>query len=215
MRQATREIIMSTSQRRRGLLLGAVRHRSAPALVAAMATAALALAACASNANANGQSGSGSLGVTTAPAPPVAVPSASGTSGATSGATGTPTGGGNATTAPPASAHIVKFDVKQQPMCPIAPSSDSPFSSPGRDIVVEWNVTGATGIALSVDDTEFFSMHRSGSYGNYGPTGEVEIGFGCGTSDGPTTTHKYTLNTIGGRGPSVEKTLTVTVQTSP
>lgn len=205
---------MSTSQRRR-LLLDAPRYRSASAGLAVIVAVVLALAGCASNANADGQSGVGSLGVTTAPAPPVAVPSDTGPSGATSGDTTTPPGGGNATTAPGASARIVQFDVKQQPMCPITPSSDSPFSSPGRDIVVEWHVTGATGIALSVDDTEFFSMHRSGSYGNYGPTGEAEIGFACGSSDGPTTTHKYTLNTTGGRGPSVEKTLTVTVQTSP
>jgi hypothetical protein len=93
-------------------------------------------------------------------------------------------------------------------------TTDAPFHQDGADIIVQWKVTGATGVALSLDSPGFFKQYGTGSIGKYGATGEMELSFQCDVTVQPNTTHVYTLDTIGG-GPSVEKSLTVTKPTSP
>jgi hypothetical protein len=102
------------------------------------------------------------------------------------------------------SAHIVSFTVVQQPRCP---SGTTKYETPAVPAKISWKVSGATGIALSVDDPE-----RVGSYGSYGAEGTLEFTFSCGGPVGSTETHTYTLTTTGGSGHPKSKTLTVSTK---
>ena len=88
--------------------------------------------------------------------------------------------------------------MKQKPACPVIPTSDAPFSKAGTDIVLEWNVTGATQVALSLDNPGFFKTYHTGSIDNYPTKHTVDLSFQCDPTVQPNTTHKYTLDTIGG-----------------
>ena len=189
--------------------MSSTRHRRAVVALAlvALAVAACTVAACAKQNGTNGQGNVGSLGAAPSP-PPVAAPSPAPTT-----VTSTPPTGATKTTK--SGARILTFDVKQKPSCPVIASSDSPFGAPGQDVILEWSVTGATGIALSIDNPDYYDMNHMGSYGSYGPTGEVDISFPCDQAQQPNTTHQYTLNTVGGTGPSVSMTLKVSAQTNP
>jgi hypothetical protein len=110
-------------------------------------------------------------------------------------------------------AQIVYFKVTHQPACPVVATADAPFSAPGQDLTIAWKVTGATGVALSVDNPNYYASNNRGSFGSYGPEQSQTIGFGCDTSV-PNSTHKYTINTTGG-GASKSMTITVTVPSSP
>ena len=101
-------------------------------------------------------------------------------------------------------AQIVSFTVVQQPTCP---SGTTKYETPGVPLKISWKVTGATGVALSVDDP-----HRVGSYGSYGTEGTLEFTFSCGGAVGSTETHRYTLTTTGGSGQPKAKTLTVSTK---
>jgi hypothetical protein len=203
-----------------------VRRRAFRVLAVSGLAAALTLtSACASTRTATG---SGALsGQAPAVSPtPGATTTGSGTGGGsggtgTTGTTGTGTttrgSGGGSTTRPPAPSgpRIVSFVVTQQPSCPIVGTTDAPFSKPGTDIKLSWNVTGGVKrVALSLDSPGFFQQYGTGSIDTYAPQGSVDLSFQCDPTDQPNTTHKYTLDTIGG-GTSVEKTITVTKQTSP
>jgi hypothetical protein len=111
-------------------------------------------------------------------------------------------GGGGDGGAP--GAQIVSFTVVQQPTCP---SGTTKYETPGVPLKISWKVTGATGIALSVDDP-----HRVGSYGSYGTEGTLEFTFSCGGAVGSTETHRYTLTTAGGSGQPKAGTLTVSTK---
>jgi hypothetical protein len=178
---------------------------------AAIGVAALAfapLAACAT-----GSTGTPDARTSTNPSAP-----ASGGLGALDGAPGggpagqpNPAGQPSASTtrsraaSPKPTAQIVSFTVTRQPACPVVGTPDAPFSAPGQDIAIEWKVTGATRVALSVD---------KGLYQTYdGIHGTATISFPCDTNQ-PMTTHTYTINTLGG-GTSRSKTLTVTKQSNP
>jgi hypothetical protein len=189
-----------------------------------LATAALLLSACSKSATVTGSSGLtgvGSQPPAVSPTPPGATPAT--TSPATSGTTDTtttdttkaPTKTKTTTKKASSGPKIDSFVVTQKPSCPIVPTSDAPFSKPGTDIKLKWTASGgATNVALSLDDVNFFKNNGSGSISNYPVTDEVDLAFECDPTVQPDTTHKYILDTIGG-GKSVEKIITVTVQTSP
>lgn len=101
-------------------------------------------------------------------------------------------------------AQIVSFTVVQQPRCA---SGTTKYETPAVPAKVAWKVTGATGIAMSVDDP-----HRVGSYGDYDAEGTLEFTFSCGGAVGSTETHRYTLTTTGGSGQPKSKTLTVSTK---
>jgi hypothetical protein len=132
------------------------------------------------------------------------------------GGTTTPTGAPTTKASSASGPQIVFFRVTQQPACPFTPSSDAPFTgAPAQDIKVAWKVSGGvTKVALSIDDPTFFDRLGSGSWQTYdGTTHEEDLPFACDGSH-PTSTHKYTINTIGG-GQSVSQTLTVSIPSHP
>ncbi len=188
-------------------------------VVGGIVVAALSLAACSSK---SGSAGAGGLvgaqpgtTVSVSTGPTTTLPPSSGSistttstpTSATTSKTGGSGGGGSGV-------HVVTFQVKQKPACPIIPTSDAPFSKAGTDIVLEWNVTGATKVALSLDSPNFFKTYHTGSIDDYPTKHTVDLTFQCDPTVQPNTTHTYTLDTIGG-GATVERTITVTVQTSP
>jgi hypothetical protein len=174
-------------------------------IVAALGLTAFALAACGHSGTTGPSGGAGALG-----AGPSASASASG-AGAL-GAAGTPSPGttsGNSGKGP----QIAYFKVTQQPLCPITGTSDAPYSRKEQPVRLAWKVTGASGIALSIDDPDFFKQHHSGTYGSYGAEGTVELSFPCSTDPNKrTVTHTYTINTLGDN--SKGKTISVTAQNS-
>jgi hypothetical protein len=188
--------------------------RRIPLLLALCALAAALVGACSS-------STAGTGGGTGSPVPTLATSqsstSAPGASGNTSSSTTTST-----KAAPHTSTHhstatsgavINSFAVSQQPRCPVVATSDAPFSAPGQPVTLTWDVSGASDVALSIDDPNFYASNHTGSYGTYPPSGSVTIDFQCNGMTQPNTTHTYTLDTVS--TPSREKTLTVTVPTNP
>ena len=101
-------------------------------------------------------------------------------------------------------AQIVNFTIVQQPRCA---SGTTKYETPAVPLKISWKVTGATGVALSVDDP-----HRVGSYGSYGLEETMEFTFSCGGAVGSTETHKYTITTTGGSGEARSKTLAVSTK---
>jgi hypothetical protein len=171
---------------------------------AALGIAALALGAC--HSGSGGKSGTGALAAASVDAtPPSAGPSGIGMLG----------GGGSAAPSSHAAAGpaIVYFKVTQPPQCEIKGTSAAPFSRPEQPVRLAWKVTGASGVALSIDDPGFFKAHHSGSYHSYGPEGSVELSFPCTDTAKPSTTHTYTLDTLGDT--TKEKTISVSAQNPP
>jgi hypothetical protein len=75
-------------------------------------------------------------------------------------------------------------------------------------------VTGATQVALSLDSPNFYAMNGgTGSIGEFAATDTADLSFQCDATVQPNTTHVYTLNTVS--KPTVAKSITVTVRTSP
>ena len=186
----------------------------------ALVAATFLLSACAktsTTAGSSGLTGVGSQAPSLSPTP----------GGSTTAATTPPTGTTTTTEAAPptntktttkkgtSSPEITSFVVAQKPQCPVVPTSDAPFSKPGTDVILKWKTTGGvTKVALSLDSPGFFKQYGTGSIDEYNASGQVDLTFQCDPTVQPDTTHTYTLDTIGG-GKSVEKTLTITVQTSP
>ncbi|MEV0717214.1 hypothetical protein [Asanoa sp. NPDC050611] len=95
---------------------------------------------------------------------------------------------------------ISYFRVKQTPRCP---SGQWPN---GREVVVEWKVTGTDKVTLSVDGP--------GVYKSYGASGSETLSFPCGDwGPGETAKHTYLLSTVGG-GPVATKEITATATVS-
>jgi len=184
--------------------------------VGGIVVAVLLVAACSSKSGSAGTGGlvgaqpgttvSVSAGSTTTLAPSTGSTTSTPTTATTSKTSGS--GGGSS------GVHIVTFKVKQKPACPIIPTSDAPFSKDGTNIILEWNVTGASKVALSLDSPNFFKTYHTGSIDDYAPKKTVDLSFQCDPTVQPNTTHTYTLDTIGG-GATIERSITVTVQTSP
>jgi len=152
------------------------------------AAAVLALAACekpkSDAAPAAAPSVSVTVSVSADPAEAAPSTSASGRTrnGQGTGSTRPSTGASNAS----GSAKIVFFDITRHPQCKAPGVSRSPAQ-------ISWKVTGATGIALSVD------TDKVGHYGEYGPEGKLDFPFTCGGTE-LTETHTFRITTRGGRG---------------
>jgi hypothetical protein len=91
------------------------------------------------------------------------------------------------------------FRIKQKPQCP---QGTSEYPVEGVPVIVEWKVTGAHEVTISVDGP--------GIYGTYPTQGSAEFTFSCGgADDGETVKHTYLLKTVGG-GSTKSKQLTAT-----
>jgi hypothetical protein len=95
---------------------------------------------------------------------------------------------------------IVYFRIAQQPRCP---QGTSEYPVEGVPVTLEWKVTGAKNVTLSVDGP--------GVYDTYGATGSATLSFPCGGEPGETVTHTYLLKTVGG-GPVRSKSLTASAE---
>jgi hypothetical protein len=167
------------------------------------ALAVLALAACQPAKSVGGGAAPAPSASAPASAPPSGKPG-SGNGGG--GGAGNGNGGGPGAGQPsnsPGSAHIVYFKISQQPKCP---QGTNKFPVPGVPVEITWKVTGATGVALSVDDP-----HHVGSYGKFGPEGKMTFQFSCNGKPGTTESHTYRITTTGGTGsPQTSQVLTAT-----
>jgi hypothetical protein len=107
-----------------------------------------------------------------------------------------------ATTRPPThddGPRIAWFRVNQRPQCP---QGTSEYPVEGVPVVLEWKVTGADRVTISVDGP--------GVYGTYSAEGSETFAFSCGgAADGETVKHTYLLKTVGG-GSARSKQLTAT-----
>jgi hypothetical protein len=112
----------------------------------------------------------------------------------------------NTETRAPDRPRIASFTVVTQPSCPVVGTPDAPFSSPGSGVVIAWEVRGADGAAISVDNPGVYGAYG----GDYPATGSLELAFPC--DGGGDTTHTYTVWPKGAEG--VHKTLTVTARAS-
>lgn len=118
--------------------------------------------------------------------------SGSGGSGGGGSAGGTRPTTAPTTSAPDGSAVIASFEVTQQPRCA---EGTAVVRAPAVPVIISWRVTGATGVALSVDNPQIV-----GSYGQYGPQESLELSFPCDGPVGSTVTHTYSITTVGGTG---------------
>jgi hypothetical protein len=117
-----------------------------------------------------------------------------------------PSGNGGRTTTPgtarpsPSGPVVVYFRVKQKPECP---KGTSKYPIPAVDLVVEWQVTGAEQVTLSVDGP--------GVYNTYGAKGSETFAWSCGGQPGTTVSHTYLLRAEAG-GVEAKKTLTASAK---
>jgi len=100
----------------------------------------------------------------------------------------------------PAGPVIEQFRVAQQPTCP---GGTTQFPIEGQPVVLEWQVTGAAQVTLSVDGP--------GAYGSYPATGGETVSFGCAGSEGDRQQHTYLL-TATADGVTVTGTLVVSAE---
>jgi hypothetical protein len=171
----------------------------------------VALAGCSKTSTVKGSGGLSGSSPSTSPT----VPATSAGSTPTTGTSATSTATGTHTKTAAAGPTIDYFAVSQKPACPVVATSASPFAKDGVDIKLKWKVTGgASKVALSLDDKDFFKTYGSGTISDYPTTDEIDLAFSCDPTVQPNTTHTYYLDTIGG-GSSVRKVVTITVQTSP
>lgn len=143
--------------------------------------------------------GAGVLGAapaTDGPSGPTTPPADQDKSPATQG--GTPTRKPATTTQ--SGPQIVYLRVKQKPQCP---QGTNQYPVPGVPLILEWKVSGAHQVALSVDNPTMV-----GSYGTYGTESTETFMFGCGGAPNTLEKHTYTIYTVGG-GAQQRKTLTV------
>ncbi len=182
------------------------------AVIAAAGTLALMVAAC----DAGATTASGGQSGPSASTPPSAAAGEGNTGTGTGTDTGgTGNGGGTATKSPTPKATTAKaspsaasgpqieyFKVSGNASC----DEQGPgFSAPGT-VTLTWKVTGATKVALSIDDPSFFSAHGTGSFDDYPATTTQTIPFACNVPTGHTATHQYTLDTIDG---GLHKSITI------
>lgn len=136
----------------------------------------------------------------------------SGTGNGGTGSSGTGSGGTANTGAKPpapARARILSFAVTRKPQCEVVASGSTP-GQPAIDIRLSWSVAGADHVAFSDDEPDYYESHgeRAGKRGIFPTTFTETIEFPC---NGPeeSTTHEYTINTMGS-APSRKMTITYT-----
>jgi hypothetical protein len=166
--------------------------------------ACLAVSACGHAAPAGGTGAAGEASAS-------AAAGAGGVGNLGTGPTGQSTQGTASAGAGGSAAQIVSFRATQQPLCPIKGTSDAPFSQQARPVTLTWKVTGARGIALSIDMPDFYKTNHTGSYGSYGSTGTLSVNFSCDDTK-QRTSHTYTLNTLS--DPSKARSITVSAQSA-
>jgi hypothetical protein len=113
---------------------------------------------------------------------------------------GSPAGGasgGGQPADPSAGPQIELFRVAQEPLCPRG-TTQNPIE--GRPVMLEWQVTGADQVTLSVDGP--------GAYGTYPAEGSETLSFGCSGGEGDRQRHTYQLTAVG-NGQAVTGTLVV------
>jgi hypothetical protein len=143
--------------------------------------------------DAGGTGGLGSAQATSTPTPAGATPTTPAARPTTPAARPT-------TTKPASGPKIVHFRIAQQPRCP---QGTSEYPVEAVPVILEWKVTGAKEVTLSVDGP--------GVYDTYETTGSATLAFPCGGEPGETVTHTYLLKTVGG-GPVRSKTLTASAE---
>ena len=116
--------------------------------------------------------------------------------------TATPTPTPTASKSKPQSsgAKIVSFKLTQKPKCA---EGTAVFRAPAVPAVIKWQITGATGAALSVDD----NTHTAGTYGPEPLSGTETFTFGCNGPVGSTEKHTYAIYTVGG---GKQRSITIT-----
>jgi hypothetical protein len=100
----------------------------------------------------------------------------------------------------PAGPRIEYLRVQQQPLCP---RGTTQFPIDGRPVALEWRVTGAEDVTLSVDGP--------GVYATYPAEGSDSFSFGCGGREGDLEEHTYLLTAVAD-GVTVTETLVVTAE---
>ena len=181
---------------------GSLRTRQAARallLTGAAATALLVAAGCATTKPRPARQAGPAASAASLPDPDVGLsPVDSGPPTAGGNAGGNGGGNGGAGQASPSASQsggtqIVYFRVKQQPKCE---EGTNVYHSPAVPAIIEWKVTGATKVALSVDNPNLV-----GAYQTYdGTQGSETFTFSCGGTVGSIETHQYTINTVGGPG---------------
>ena len=106
--------------------------------------------------------------------------------------------GGQPTPSEPAGPRIETFRVAQEPMCP-GGTTANPID--GRPVTLEWQVTGAEQVSISIDGP--------GVYGTYPADGGDTYDFGCEGSEGDIQRHTFLLTAVVD-GRTVTETLVVT-----
>ncbi|MFY1674190.1 hypothetical protein ACN27G_30300 [Plantactinospora sp. WMMB334] len=111
---------------------------------------------------------------------------------------GSSSGGGNGTHGKkPGGPTIDHYRIKQKPQCDQGTNVNR---VPGLPVILEWKVTGADQVTISVDGP--------GVYDTYPATGSATINFSCGDGEpGEYVKHTYLLRTVGG-GEVRSRTLT-------
>ncbi|GAB3965812.1 hypothetical protein GCM10027615_11630 [Plantactinospora veratri] len=153
----------------------------------------------AGSAPATGDAGLGSAPPAEAAGTPAPTGSPAGQGGQPGGGTGRPGGGGDSGTTgkKPGGPTIVFYRIKQKPQCDQGTNVNR---VPGVPVVLEWKVTGADKVTISVDGP--------GVYDTYPAVGTATIDFPCGDGQpGGYVEHTYQLRTVGG-GEVRSKTLT-------
>ncbi|BCY08284.1 hypothetical protein [Actinoplanes sp. L3-i22] len=102
------------------------------------------------------------------------------------------------TTTAPAGPVISYYRVSGKPSCP---SGTDQAKFPGEDVTLEWKVTGADTVTLSVDGP--------GIYAAYDAKDSATLSFPCSGDPGSYQSHKYLLTAS---GPNGTKTRTLTVK---
>jgi hypothetical protein len=100
----------------------------------------------------------------------------------------------------PAGPGIEYLRVQQQPLCP---RGTTQFPIDGRPVALEWRVTGAEDVTLSVDGP--------GVYATYPAEGSDSFSFGCAGREGDLEEHTYLLTAVAD-GVTVTETLVVTAE---
>lgn len=114
--------------------------------------------------------------------------------------TPTPTASKSKPQSPSSGAKIVSFKLTQKPKCA---EGTAVFRAPAVPAVIKWQITGATGAALSVDD----NTHTAGTYGPEPLSGTETFTFGCNGPVGSTEKHTYAIYTVGG---GKQRSITIT-----
>lgn len=176
-------------------------HRPAPrrlhlTLLAGCLAAAFLAGGCAhptrNGGSSSGGLGEGGSGANTDPSAQALGGNPTATGQPTTAPTHTTTKAPTAGTTTPSGPQVVSFTVVGKANCG---ASGPYYSSPGT-VTLSWKVTGATSVALSIDNPDIVGGYQSG----YPLVATETLPFGCGSESGVTVTHKYTIVAVSSGG---------------